>query len=166
MFNKKYITLAAVLFAVPAFSADVQITGTVQSKCSIFTDIQGVYGSPLPNTLSTAPEDGGVDPVFRIDVAKAGYYIAKVTTPTEFTSSPALTDSVTWTGSVSISEVSDAGMSAYETSKVEYETTTEYDLAIAGTTWFKASSKAEYGVDKSLPAGSYRSAVTVECVAK
>ena len=142
MFNKKYITLAAILFAVPAFSAEVPITGTVESKCSIFTDIQGVYGAPLPSTLSTAPADGGVDPVFRIDVAQAGYYIAKVTTPSEFTSSPSLTDSVAWTGSVSISEVSEAGMSAYETSKVEYNNTTEYDLTIAGTTWFKASSKA------------------------
>ena len=166
MFKKTSFAFIAALIAAPAFSSDVPIAGTVQAKCSIYTDVQGVYGSPLPNTLSTAAADGGVDPIFRIDVAKAGYYIARVSTPTEFTSSPSLTDNITWTGTVEVSEVSDAGMSAYETNKVEYNNTTEYDLTIAGTTWFKASSKAEYGVDKSLPAGTYRSAVTVECVAK
>lgn len=163
---KKTMAFLATVAATSAYAGETPITGTVESKCSIFTDKSGVYGAPLPNTLSTAPVDGGVVPRIRFDVAKAGYYTAKVEYPTSFTSSPALSDTVAWTGSVEVSEVTDPAMSAFETNKIEYGSVTEFDLSVAGTFWLDAMSKAEYGVDKSFPAGSYTAVVVAECIAK
>ena len=82
-----------------------------------------------------------------------------------FSESPSLNDVVTWTGSTSVAEVSDAGMSAYDTDKIEYNNVTEVDLSIAGSTWFKVSSEADYGYDKAFPAGTYRTVVSAECIA-
>lgn len=149
-----------------AYAVDTPITGTVQPKCSIFTDVQGVYGTPDPSTLSTAAADGGVQPVIRFDVASAGYYTARISYPNTFSSSPTLTDSVTWTGSVTVSATSDAGMAGYEAAKVTYENVTEYDMTVAGTTWFTVSSQADYGVDKSFPAGQYTAIASAECIAQ
>jgi hypothetical protein len=61
--------------------------------------------------------------------------------------------------------VSDAGMSAYDTDKIEYDNTTEVDLSIAGSTWFKVSSEADYGYSKALPGGTYTSIVEANCIA-
>ncbi|MEK9896075.1 MAG: hypothetical protein VW518_06575, partial [Burkholderiaceae bacterium] len=72
----------------------------------------------------------------------------------------------TWTGSTSVSEVSDSGMSGYEADKITYENTTEFDLSIAGTTWFEVSSTAEYGYGKAFPGGIYKAIVQAECIAK
>jgi hypothetical protein len=163
---KKLLTIVAILGSTAAYANETPIVGNVESKCSIFTDKQGVYGAPLPNTLSTDSVDGGVAPVIRFDVAKAGYYKAVITQPTSFSTSPALSDVVTWTGSIEVAQVSDPLMSAYDTDKVVYNNTTEFDLTVAGPVWFKANSKAEYGVDKSLPAGEYRAVVVAECIAK
>jgi hypothetical protein len=149
-----------------AQAQDTIIEGNILSKCIINTDNQGVYGNPTPDKLSTTPADGGVLPVIRYDVAVADFYLARITTPTEFSSSPTLTDTVTWTGSASVGEVSDAGMSAYETNKVTFEATTEFDLTIAGTTRFNVSSVAEYGAGKAFPGGTYRAVVQAECIAK
>lgn len=154
------------LFVGAAYGEDVPITGTVESKCVITTDTQGVYGNPTPNVLSTAAADGGVEPIVRYDVISADYYKAKISYPDNFSSSPALEDVVTWTGSVSVGEVSDAGMSAYDTNKVEYNNVYETDLTIAGSTWFKVESEANYGYDKSFPAGTYNAVVQAECIAK
>jgi hypothetical protein len=144
---------------------EVRITGNVSAKCSIFTDVSGVYGQPTPNKLSTATADGGVQPIVRYDVASAGYYTAKITYPTAFSSSPSLSDTLTWTGNVEVSATSDVGMAGYEAAKVQYDATTEYDLSVAGTTWFKVSSAATYGYDKSYPAGEYTALVEALCVA-
>lgn len=149
-----------------AQAEDVVITGTVQSKCVINTDIPGVYGNPTADKLSTAPADGGVVPVVRYDVSLADAYKAKITTPTSFTTSPSLTDSVEWTGSTEVKEVSDAGMATYEADKVTYDATTEFDLTVAGSTWFKSNSTAEYGGGKAFPGGTYRAVVQAECIAK
>lgn len=144
---------------------EVPITGNVSAKCSIFTDVSGVYGQPTPNKLSTAVADGGVQPIIRYDVASADYYTAKITYPTSFSSSPNLSDTVTWTGDVEVSATSDVGMAGYEAAKVQYDATTEYDLTVAGTTWFKVSSAATYGYDKSYPAGEYTALVEALCIA-
>ena len=146
-------------------AAEVPIRGMVSSKCVINTDTPGVYGNPTPNVLSTASVDGGVRPIIRYDVVESGYYKAAITTPNTFTSSPALTDSVIWTGTVTVNKVTDAAMSAYTTNKRIYGNTTEFDLSVAGTVWFATDSKAQYGYGKSFPAGEYKSVVLAECIA-
>lgn len=165
MLNKT-LTIAAIFVASSALAEDVPITGNVQSKCSIYTTTQGVYGSPSIDKLSTKAADGGVNPVLRVDTSQAGYYIAKITTPTSFTTSPSLSDTVAWTGDVTVSQVSDTGMANYDADKTTYNETHEYDLTTAGSTWFEVESTATYGVDKSLPGGEYVAVVTAECIAK
>lgn len=149
-----------------AVASDTPIVGSVESKCSIFTDKEGVYGNPTPDKLSTAASDGGVVPVVRYDVIQGGYYDARISYPSAFSSAPSLSDSVTWTGGVSVKEMSDVAMADYDTNKVTYNNTSEFDLHTAGTTWFEVTSSAEYGVGKSFPAGSYTALVTAECIAK
>lgn len=162
----KKLILATALISCGVIAEDVPISGTVESKCVITTDTQGVYGNPTPNVLSTATADGGVQPIIRYDVISADYYKAKITYPDDFSSSPTLEDVVNWTGSVAVGEVTDAGMSAYDTNKVEYNNVYETDLTIAGSTWFKVESEANYGYDKSFPAGNYNAVVQAECIAK
>jgi len=164
MFRK---LLIASLLAIPmlASSEDIPITGIVSSRCVIYTEVPGVYGNPTPGVLSTAAVDGGVQPVVRYDVVQSGYYKAVITTPNSFSSGPSLTDTVTWTGSVDVSKVSDAAMSAYSTNKRIYNNTTEINLSVAGSVWFKADSSATYGYNKAFPAGTYRSIVTASCIA-
>lgn len=157
---------AMISTATVAFANDTPIVGMVESKCSIYTDIEGVYGNPTPDKLSTAAGDGGVVPVIRYDVIQGGYYDARIAYPSDFSSSPSLSDSVTWTGAISVKEMSDAAMADYDTNKVEYNNVAEYDLHTAGTTWFNVTSTASYGVGKSFPAGSYTALVTAECIAK
>lgn len=156
-------SLLAMPFLVSA--EDVPITGIVSSRCTIYTETAGVYGNPSPSVLSTAAVDGGVQPVVRYDVVQSGFYKAVITTPNSFTSSPALSDTVKWTGSVDVSRVTDAAMSAYSTTKREYNNTTEITLSVPGSVWFKADSKAEYGYNKAFPAGQYKSIVTASCIA-
>lgn len=158
--------LLALLFCTSVFAEEVPIVGIVQSKCVINTDVAGVYGNPSADKLSTAPADGGVMPVIRYDVSLAGAYKARITTPTSFSTSPALSDTLLWTGSTSIQSVSDPAMSSYETSKVTYDATTEYNLTTAGSTWFKVASAAKYGYGKAFPGGTYRAVVQAECIAR
>ena len=164
---KKLIIVSLALAACsPAYAAETPITGNVQTRCLITTDTNGVFGNPLPSKLSTLAADGGVVPVVRYDVTLADSYLAKVTTPTSFSSSPSLTDAVTWTGSTTVTNTTDAGMSAYETGKVTYGSTTQYDLTIAGSTWFSSEATAVYGGTKPFPGGSYTAIVLAECIAK
>lgn len=166
MFNKTLSSLAVLLtFCASAFAEEIPISGTVESKCIVTQDTAGVYGNSTPESLSTASASGGVHPVVRFDVIQADYYMAKISHPTSFTESPALSDTVTWTGATSVDQVSDAGMSAYDTSKVEYDNVTEVDLSIAGSTWFKVESEADYGYGKAFPGGQYQAVVTAECIA-
>lgn len=164
----KKLLLASLVLAScsPVYAEETPISGSVQTRCLIATDINGVYGNPVPSKLSTAAVDGGVVPVIRYDVSLAASYLAKITTPTSFSTSPTLTDSVAWTGSTTVTTTSDAGMSGYEAAKVTYGATTEFDLAIAGSTWFSSESTAVYGYSKSLPAGNYTALILAECIAK
>jgi hypothetical protein len=165
MTMNRYIIATALLMGV-AQAEDVPIVGVVQSRCIINTDTAGVYGNPNAYTLTTAPSDGGVVPVVRYDVSLADAYKARITYPTSFSTSPSLSDTVTWTGATTVQEVSDAGMADYDTDKVTYDQTTEYDLTVAGSTWFKTSSTATYGYNKAFPGGTYRAVVQAECIAK
>lgn len=162
---KSVLLAIALALSLSATAAEVPIRGMVSSKCVINTDIPGVYGNPTPNVLSTAAVDGGVVPVIRYDVIESGYYKALITVPNAFTSSPALSDVVNWTGTVAVSKVTDAAMSAYTTNKRVYNNTTEIDLSVQGTVWFSAASKAQYGYGKSFPAGEYKAVVLAECIA-
>jgi hypothetical protein len=164
----KLVSLTALLtiasFNISA-STNVPISGVVESKCVITTDTTGVYGNPTPNILSTAAADGGVEPVIRYDIISADHYKAKITYPNDFSDNPTLDDVVNWDGDVSVGEVSVAGMSIFETNKIEYNNTVEFELTIAGSVWFDVESEADYGYDKSLPAGNYSAIVEAECVA-
>lgn len=161
----RLLVTALAVFALPATAEEAVIVGNVESKCVINTDINGVFGNPIAGTLSTLPADGGVMPIIRYDVALGDAYTAKITAPNDFSTSPALTDNVVWTADVETSEVSDAAMSDYDTNKIQYEYTTEFDLHTAGTTWFKVTSKAEYGFGRAWPGGQYRAIVLAECIA-
>lgn len=163
---KKLLTFSLIAMCIHnVYANETEINGTVEARCSIYTTSSGVYGNPNPYTLSTEPADGGAPAVIRYDVAQADYYKAVITTPNSFSTSPALSDSVTWTSDVSVNEVTDAGMSAYDTNKVVYGNRTEVDLSVAGTVWFKANSSASYGYQKSFPGGTYKAIVTAECIA-
>ena len=161
------VCLLSSILAAPltTIAEDIPIVGTVSSKCVIYTETSGVYGNPTPNVLSTAAADGGVQPIVRFDVVQSGYYKAVITTPNLFTSAPLLTDVINWTGSVEVSKVTDAAMSAYTTNKRIYNETTEFNLTVPGSVWFKTNSRAEYGYNKAFPAGTYRSIVTASCIA-
>ena len=163
MFKKLMLSVA--ILSGSAIAQEVPITGNVESKCIVQTDTLGVYGNPTPSQLTTSSNSGGVTPIIRFDVIQASFYKARITTPSGFSESPALDDVVTWTGDVAVGEVSDATMSSYSTSKVEYDNTTEIDLTVAGSTWFNITSTADYGYDKALPAGTYRAVVSAECIA-
>ena len=118
---KKPLIILAALLTVPAVSATTPISGMVASKCIVTTDTDGVYGNPSATKLSTASSDGGVLPIIRYDIITASAYNAKITTPMSFSSSPALgSETVTWTGSTVANQMSDAGMSVFNTNKVVY----------------------------------------------
>jgi len=163
--KRSILSLSAILVASSAYATETPITGNVSSKCSIYTDVAVVYGNPNPDELSTLPADGGVMPIIRYDVSIADYYTAKISWPTSFTTSPNLTDSLTWDGEVEVSATSSTDMAGYEAAKVEYDSVTEYDLSAAGSTWFKITSSVTYGVDKALPGGTYKANVTALCIA-
>jgi len=165
--HKKILGFVGLMIAltITATASEVPIIGTVASKCIITTDTTGIYGNPTIDKLSTAPADGGVMPVIRYDVFAANAYKAVISTPISFSTSPTLSDTVDWVGDTSVSRVSVAGMSAYDTNKRVYNNTTEFDLTFAGSTWFKSSSTATYGVGKALPGGTYRAVVVAECIA-
>jgi hypothetical protein len=164
--NSVKIMTAMCLLSGSALAEEVPITGTVESRCVIQTDIPGVYGNPNAYTLSTAPADGGVVPIVRYDVSLADAYKAKITYPTSFSQSPTLNDTVTFTGSVDVSSVGDVAMADYQTDSITYDETREYDLTATGSTWFKIESTATNGGNKAFNPGTYRSVVLAECIAQ
>ena len=164
--NSVKIVAAMCLISGTTLAEDVPITGTVQSRCIIQTDTAGVYGNPNAYTLSTAPADGGVLPIVRYDVSLADAYKARITYPTSFSQSPTLNDTVTFTGSVDVSQVGDVAMSDYQTDSVAYDQTREYDLTATGSTWFKVESEATNGGNRAFPSGTYRAVVEAECIAQ
>ena len=160
---KIVVPMAASILATEAL-AQTEIVGNVESKCIIVSETPGVYGNPNPYQLTTAPTSGGVQPIIRYDVLAADYYKAVIEHPNSFSSSPDLDDVVTWSGDVEVSEVSDTNMSTYDSDKVEYDNAHEYEMTVAGSTWFKISSTADYGYAKSFPAGQYTAVVEAECI--
>lgn len=162
---KKIIAIGLALAPVLGMTESAIITGTITPRCVIYTETTGVYGNPSPDVLSTAAADGGVQPIIRYDVLQSGFYKAVITVPNSFSSAPALSDTVTWTGSVDVSRVTDAAMSAYSTNKTIYNNTTEINLTVPGSVWFKADSKAQYGYNKAFPSGTYKAIVSAECIA-
>lgn len=165
MFNKTLILCTLMTFCISANAEEMEVIGNVQTKCVVTPDTAGVYGNPTPDVLSSDPTSGGVDPVVRFDVIQANFYKARILYPNDFSEAPALNDVVNWTGDVATSEVSDVSMSAYDTSKVEYDNVTEFALTVAGSTWFKTESQADYGYGKAFPGGVYRAIVSAECIA-
>jgi hypothetical protein len=165
MFKKTLIAIALSSVSLCTLGADVPITGNVESKCIVQTDTLGVYGNPTPSVLSTDAVDGGMTPIVRFDVIQASFYKARITYPNAFSSSPALSDVPTWTGSVAVGEVSDTNMSAYSSALVTYDNVTEVDLTVAGSTWFEITSRVDYGYTTALPAGTYRAILSAECIA-
>ncbi len=163
-YMKKLILLACLTPLVVA--ANTPIQGTVESKCVIQTDTTGVYGNPSPSTLSTDASSGGVTPIVRYDILAADHYKAVISYPNTFSSSPDLTDVTNWTGDVKVGQTSDALMSGFEANKVVYNNTVEFDLTVAGSVWFEIASDADYGYDKSFPAGNYTAMVVAECIAQ
>jgi hypothetical protein len=165
----KKLLAATALAAIPvtlAAANDSPIYGSVASKCTIYTDVTGVYAQPTPDELTTVVADGGIQPKIRYDVSIADYYMARISWPDSFQSSPTLTDTVTWTGETEVAEVTVTAQSDYETNKVEYNNVTEFDLDTAGTVWFKVTSTANYGAGKAFPAGDYTAVVEAECIAQ
>lgn len=160
------IMTAMCLISGGIMAAEVPITGAVQSRCTIVTDTAGVYGNPNAYTLSTDPTDGGVLPIVRVDTSLANAYKLQIAYPTEFSSSPSLNDTVTWTGSVDVSAVGDAAMANYQTDSITYDQTREYDLTATGSTWFKIESEAVNGGNKAFPSGTYRAVAQVSCIAQ
>ena len=164
--NKLLILPVALACTGAIASSNIPITGSVESKCVIQTDTDGVYGNPTADKLSTAVSDGGVLPVIRYDIVTANAYKAVISHPDSFSSSPTLTDTVAWTGSTTLTNSSDSNMLAFNDNKVTYNNSSEFDLTIAGSAWFSVTSTAEYGYDKAFPAGTYSAMVTAECIAQ
>ena len=164
---KKLAVISSLILTTPAIAVNSPINGQVQAKCSIWTETQGVYGNPLPNKLDTLPASGGTHASIRVDIAQANFYKTSFTHPISFSSSPTLSDTVVWSGSTVVGQVSVTEMSAYETAKViSPSNVTTFDMTLAGRTWFTVSSTALYGYNKSLPAGSYVAQIVAECIAK
>ena len=167
MIKNPLLVIIFSIFTFSAFAEDVPIEGTVQSRCIITTDTPGVFGNPNAYTLTTSPTDGGVVPIVRYDVTLADAYYAQITTPTTFSSSPTISETITWTGSTEVDAISDAtGMASYETNKVTFGQTTQYDLTATGSTWFKSSVSATMGGNKAFPGGTYTAIVEAVCVAQ
>ena len=110
--KKLLIALSLILSATPIMAADID--GTVESRCTVATTVDGKYGNPNAYTLTTLPASNGQVPVIRFDTTLANAYYAQITYPTSFSSSPSLSDNVTWTGTVAVKATGESGMSGYQ----------------------------------------------------
>ena len=150
--------------------ANTNINGTVESRCTVNTDTVGYYGNPNAYTLTTLPASAGQVPIVRIDSSLANAYKAQISYPTSFSSSPSLSDTVVWTGEVTVAQTSSTDMSGYQAASTTADggAMRIYPLTIAGTTWFSVTSVATYGggQQKAFPGGSYTAVVVAECVAQ
>ena len=162
------VTLSMMLACSPILAENIDITGTVESRCIINTDTAGYYGNPSAHTLSTTPADGGAKPVIRIDNSLAGSYWLQVSYPTSFSSSPSLSDTVAWTGSATVAQTSSSDMSNYQSTSTTVGNMRQYGLSVAGTVWIEVASSATYGggQNKPFPAGNYKAYVLAECIAQ
>ena len=166
--KKLLITLSLILSATPILAENIDITGTVQSRCTVNMDTPGAYGNPNAHTLTTAPASSGVDPIVRFDVTLANAYHAQVSYPTSFASSPSLSDTVSWVGTVAVAQMSSSDQSGYQAASTTSGSMRNYAMAHAGTLWVKATSVATYGGGqaKAFPGGAYKAVVLAECIAQ
>ena len=162
--NKLLIALSLILSATPIMAADID--GTVESRCTVATTVDGKYGNPNAYTLTTDPASAGQVPVIRFDTTLANAYYAQVTYPTSFSSSPSLADNVTWTGAVTLKAHGESGMSGYQAASTTTGAMRQYGLSVAGSVWFQSTSVAVYGGNRAFPGGAYKSIVLAECVAQ
>ena len=149
------------------FAENIYIDGSVQSRCSIFTDTGGTYGNPSAFKLSTTPANGGRAPIIRYDVSLASAYRAEIATPISFSSSPSLSDSSVFTGAVTVTQTSSSDMSGYQAaSSTPTSNSRAYNLTVAGSTWFTATSEVLYGGGNQTPwpSGDYRAIVVASCI--
>ena len=162
------LTGCALLMPKEVAAENIDITGTVQSRCTVNTDTPGVYGNPNAYTLTTAPASAGQKPIVRVDTTLANAYNAIISYPTSFASSPSLGDTVAWTGAVTVAQTSSSDMSGYQNGSTTTGAARTYPLSIAGTTWFEVESQATYGggQNKAFPGGTYTAHVVAECVAQ
>lgn len=158
----------ALLMPKEAAAENIDITGNVQSRCTVNTDTPGVYGNPNAYTLTTAPASAGQKPIVRVDTTLANAYNAVISYPTSFASSPSLGDTIAWTGAVAVVQTSSSDMSGYQDGSSTTGAARTYPLSIAGTTWFEIESQATYGggQNKAFPGGSYTAHVVAECIAQ
>lgn len=158
----------ALLMPKEAAAENIDITGNVQSRCTVNTDTPGVYGNPNAYTLTTAPASAGQKPIVRVDTTLANAYNAVISYPTSFASSPSLSDTIAWTGAVAVVQTSSSDMSGYQDGSSTTGAARTYPLSIAGTTWFEIESQATYGggQNKAFPGGSYTAHVVAECIAQ
>jgi hypothetical protein len=165
---KKLITIGLMLVATTAYAANIDITGTVQSRCIVNTDTPGVYGNPNAYTLTTLPASAGQVPIVRIDSSLANAYNAQISYPTSFSTSPSLSDTTAWEGAVGVEQTSSSDMSGYQAASTTTGAMRTYPLSIAGTTWFSVASTATYGggQQKPFPGGSYKAVILAECIAQ
>jgi len=165
---KKFLIIGLILGAISVQAENIDITGTVQSRCTVNVDTPGAYGNPNAYTLTTAVASAGQDPIVRFDVSLANAYFAQISYPTAFTSSPSLSDTVAWVGAVTVAQTSSSDMSGYQSASSLAGSRRQYALTIAGTTWFKSTSVATYGGGqaKAFPGGAYKAVVLAECIAQ
>ena len=165
---KKLITIGLMLLATTAYAGNIDITGTVESRCIVNTDTPGVYGNPNAYTLTTLPASAGQVPIVRIDTSLANAYNAQISYPTSFSTSPSLSDTTAWEGAVGVEQTSSSDMSGYQAASTTTGAMRTYPLSIAGTTWFSVASTATYGggQQKPFPGGSYKAVILAECIAQ
>ena len=149
-------------------AANTNITGTVESRCEVVTDIPGYYGNPNAYTLTTLPASNGQVPQIRITNSLANAYKAIVSFPTSFSSSPSLSNTVSFTGAVAIASASSSDMSGYQAASTVTNNGAmrTYSLTHAGTIYVTVSSEATYGGNKAFPGGQYVAVAEASCVAQ
>ena len=171
---KKIITIGLILglTGCSLFTSKVQantnITGTVESRCEVVTDIKGYYGNPSAFLLTTLPASNGQVPQIRITNTLANAYKALVSYPTSFSSSPSLSNSVTFTGAVAIASASSSDMSGYQAASTVTNNGAmrTYNLTHAGTIYVTVASSATHGGNKAYPGGQYVAVAEASCIAQ
>ena len=171
---KKIITIGLMLglTGCSLFTSKVQantnITGTVESRCEVVTDISGYYGNPSAFLLTTLPASNGQVPQIRITNTLANAYKALVSYPTSFSSSPSLSNSVTFTGAVAIASASSSDMSGYQAASTVTNNGAmrTYNLTHAGTIYVTVASSATHGGNKAYPGGQYVAVAEASCIAQ
>ena len=72
--KKLLITLSLMLGATPILAENIDVTGTVQSRCTVNVDTPGYYGNPNAYTLTTLPASAGQEPIVRFDTTSIVTY--------------------------------------------------------------------------------------------